>query len=115
MGAITAEFGSGEYDLKAELGANLLAHVLQHLAEEFFHAATAQTNHVRVFLFEARLVIMFFTLKVSQVELVDQAALLEKLQRSVDGHAVQLRVALFSHLAEAVGIQVEPGTIDQFQ
>ncbi len=113
MGTITAEFGSGENNLKAELGANLLPHVLQHLTEEFFHPAAAQTNHVRVFLLAAASRNTVFRPEVP-VEFVDQAALLEKLQGAVDGHAVQLGIALFRHLAELVSVQVESRAIDQF-
>jgi hypothetical protein len=70
---------------------------------------------VRVFLFEARFVVVLIASIVHQVELIHQTAGLEHLEGAIDGDAIDLRVALLGHLEEALGVQMLAGLIDEFK
>ena len=91
MGTVPSHLGPRQDNLKPEVSLNLFAHLLQQVAKELFDFAAAQANHVGMFLFQARLVIVLVPVVMHQVQLVHQAARLQQLQRPVNGDAVQLR------------------------
>ena len=70
---------------------------------------------MRVFLFAAGLVIMLFARLMHEIELVHEAAFFKQLERAVNGHAVQFRVALLGEVEEAFGIEVFAGFIDKVE
>src|ERR1700722_15164024 len=70
VGAIAAHFGARQQYLKTKMAFDLLAQPLQGFAEKLFHLAAAHANHVRMFLFEARLVVVLVAPVVHQVELI---------------------------------------------
>ena len=101
--------------LKAEVTLDLFAHLLQQVAEELLDFAAAQANHVGMFLFQARFVIVLVAVMMHQVQLVHQAAGLQQLECAVDGDAVELRIFFAGELVEALGVQVLAGLIDQIE
>src|SRR5258708_1087472 len=115
MGAIAADLGSREHDLETELRLDLLPHAVQRFPEILFDAPAAQADDVRVFLLEARFVVVLVALVVHQVQLVHESADLEELERAVDGDAVQLRIFLFGELIELLGVEVLAGFVDQIE
>ena len=94
---------------------HLPAHFLQRLAEKFLDFAAAQADDVRVLLLQAGFVIVLVAAVVHQVQLVHQAALLEQLQRAVDGDAIELGILLLGQLKQAFGVQVAAGLVDQVE
>jgi hypothetical protein len=115
MGAVAADLGAGERYLESEVLFDLPAHFLERLAEVFFDFSAAQADDVRVFLFEARFVIMLIPGVVHQVELVNQPAFFEQFQRPVDGDAIEFRVLFFRELIETFGVEMEAGVINQIE
>jgi hypothetical protein len=115
MRAVAADLGAGELHFKAEMLFYLAAHFLERLAEIFFDFPAAQADDVRVFLFEARLVIMLIAGVVHEVELVDEPALFEQFQRPVDGDAIELRVLFLGELIETLSVEMETGVVDQVE
>ena len=115
MRAVAAHLGPRQQDLKSEVALDLLAQPLQRLAEELLHLAAAQADHVRVLLLHAGFVVVLVAAVVHQVQLVHQAAVLEHLQRAVDGDAVELGILLLGQLKQALGVQVLAGLVDQIQ
>ncbi len=114
-GAVPADLSTRQQDLKSEVGFDLFAQPLQGLSEKFLHLAAAQTDDVRVLLLQARLVVMLIAVVVHEVQLIHQAAILEHLQRAVDGHPVQFGIFFLGQLEQALGVQVLPGLVDHFQ
>src|SRR5580692_9355888 len=70
VGAIATHFGARQQYLKTEMAFDLLPQALQGLAEKLFHLAAAHANHVRMFLFEARFVVVLIAPVVHEVELI---------------------------------------------
>src|SRR5262245_24416255 len=68
-----------------------------------------------MFLLEARLVVVLIAAIMHEIELVDETAGLEHLERAIHRNPIQLRVLLLGHLKETLGIQVLAGLIDQFK
>src|ERR1022692_4433383 len=115
MGAVTAHFGPCQNDLETEVTLNLFPHLLQQIAEKFLNLAAAQTNHVSVLLFQARLVVVLVAVVVHEVQLVPEASGLEQLQSAIDGYPVDFGIALARELEETLSVQVLAGLIDQIQ
>jgi len=115
MGAVAADLGACDQDLKAEMALDLFAQALQGFAEELFDAAAAQADDVSMLLFEAGFVVMLVAAVVHQVELIHQAAQLQHLQGAVDRDAVDFGVTLLGHAIELLDIQVRAGAVDQFE
>src|SRR5262245_26667044 len=115
MRAVAANFGPRQQDLKTKVRFDLTPQPLERLAEELLHPSAAQTNHVRVLLFGARLVIVLIAAVMHQIELIDQPAFLQQLQRTIDRDAIQLGVFLLGHLKQLLGVEVLPGLIDQLE
>ena len=63
----------------------------------------------------AGFVVVLIADEVHQVELVDQAALLEQFEGAVDGDAVELGVALVGQVVERFGVQVFARGLDQIE
>ncbi len=115
MRAVAANLSAREDYLESEMRFNLFPELLERLAEEFFHFAAAQANNMRMFLLHARFVVMLVAANVHQVELVNQPALFQHLQRSVNGNAIQLRIALLGHDIQALGVQVLAGFVNKLE
>ena len=52
---------------------------------------------------------------VEQIELVDQAFLLEDLKSSVNSHAIDARIAFLGEFVELVGVEVDVRLVDQLK
>lgn len=115
VGAITADFGAGDHDLKAEGGFDLAAEALQHIAEKLFHLAATEADDMGVLLLRPGLVVVLIAAIVHEVQLIHQAAFFQQFQGAVHGDAVQFRVPLLRHAIEAFGIEVLAGLVDQFE
>ena len=110
-----SDLGTGENDLKTEVRFDLTAQTLQGLAEELFHFAATEADHVRVFLLAPRLIIVLLSRLMHQIQFVDQAAFLQQLECAVDRDAIQLRVFLFSQLVKPLGVQMLPCLVDEVE
>src|SRR5215469_11459988 len=115
MGTIAAHLRSRENDLKSEMRFDLTPQALQGLPEKLLDFSAVQADHVGMFLLAARFVIMLLARLMHQVELVHQTAFLQQLQGAVNGHAVELRVALLRHLKQTLGIKVLAGLVDEIE
>jgi len=112
---VAADFGSGHNDLEAEVAFDLLAHLLQQIAEELLNAAATQANYVSVFLFEARFVVVLVAIVVHEIELIHQTAGFEQFQCAVDGDAIDLGIFFARELVKTFGIEVLSGLIDEIE
>src|SRR5580698_2425084 len=115
VGTVPSHFGPRQDDLKSEMSLDLFPHLLQQIPEELFDFAAAQTNHMGMFLFQPRLVVMLVPVVMHQVQLVNQTAGLQELERSVNGDPVQLRVFFARQRKQALGIQMLAGLIDEIE
>ena len=115
VGTVPAHLRPRQDDLKSEMSLDLFAHLLQQVAKELFDFAAAQANHVGMFLFQPRLVVVLVAIVMHQVQLVHQAACLQQLQRPVHGDAVQLRIFFARQREQTFGIQMLAGLIDQIE
>ena len=113
MGAVAADFGSGQEDLEAQTLFDLAANLLQGFAEEFFHFATAQADDMGMFLLETGFIIMLVAAVVHQVEFVHESTFLEHFQGTVDGDAVEFGVLCLGELEECFGVEVLAGFVDE--
>src|SRR5580693_7399135 len=92
VGTVPANFSARQNDLETEVALDLFPHLLQQVAEEFLNLAAAQTNDVSVLLLKARFIIVLVARVVHEVQLVNQSAGLEQLQRPVDSDAVDFGI-----------------------
>src|SRR5579864_9118871 len=113
--AITAYLGARQHDLKTEMRFDLPPDSLKRLAEELFHFAASQADHVRVLLLSARLVVVLVAAIVHQVQLIHQTAFLQQLQRAIDSDAVELGVLLLGHLKQVLGVKMLAGFVDKLE
>ncbi len=84
-------------------------------SEELLHLSAAQADHVRMLLLRARLVVVLAAVPVHQIEFVDQAGVLQRLNGAVDGDAIQLGVPLERQFVQPFHVQVPAGLIDQVE
>jgi hypothetical protein len=115
VGTVPAHLGPRQDDLKSEMSLYLIAHLLQQVAKELLNLAAAHTNYMGMFLFQAGFVIMLVAIVMHQVQLVHQAARFEKLQGSVHGDAVQLRIFFTRECEQTFGIQMLARLINQVE
>lgn len=106
MGAVAANLGALDHNLETEDSLDLSLEILEGFAEKFFDAAATKTDDVCVLALHLCLVIVLVTVDVHQVELIDETAGFQHLQRTVYRNPVQAGVDLPSHKIEALGIQV---------
>src|SRR6202044_3691778 len=81
--AKSAHFQSHHSNLKAALRSDILLQFLEGRTRVFHNGATAETRHVAVFTIGLNFVIMFLTFDVHQIQLIDEPAILEQLNRSI--------------------------------
>ena len=115
MRAVSANLGAREHDFESQMLFHLLPHFLKRLAEIFLNLAAAQANDVRVFLLEARFVIMLIARMMHQIELIDQAAFFKQFERPVDRDAIEFRIFFLGELIKTLGIEMKAGVIDQIE
>src|SRR5450759_1119696 len=77
--AIAAHLGPRKYDLEPQMCLDLFPHALQRLAKELLNAPAPQTDHMRVLLLEACLIVVLIPLMMHEVKLIHQAAFLQQL------------------------------------
>ena len=73
MGAVAANFQTGDDNVKAAIPLNLTLQPIKQITFEFGNLAAAQARHVNVVALRTPLVEVFLALHVHQVEFVDQA------------------------------------------
>jgi len=66
-------------------------------------------------LLQTRFIIVLIALKVHEIQLVDEPALLQQLERAVYRNAVQLGIFFLGELVEVFRIQVTAGAIEEIQ
>src|SRR6185503_12275070 len=115
MRAVSADFGAREGNLESELRLDLATHGLQLFAEKFLDTAATQANNMRMLLFQTGLVVMFFALEMSQIQLVHQSAFLEQLQGAIYGDAIEFGIFFLGHLIQTFGVQMQTGIVDQIE
>ena len=70
---------------------------------------------MRVLLLRARFVVVLVAVPVHQIEFVDQAGVLQRLDGAVDGDAIQLGVPLERQFVQPFDVQVPAGLVDQVE
>ena len=115
MGTVPSHFGPRQDNLESEMSLDLFPHLLQQVAEELFDFAAAQANHMGMFLFQPRLVVVLVPVVMHQIQLVHQAAGLQELERPVNGDPVQFRIFFAREREQTLGIQMLAGLIDEIE
>lgn len=115
MRAVAAHLGAGQDYLKSKVGFDLAAELLERLSEELFDLPAAQAYDVRVLGLHPGLVVMLVPADVHEVEFVDEAALFQHLEGSINGDAVELRVPFLREEEQTLGVEVLSGTIDELK
>jgi hypothetical protein len=91
---------------------HLFPKLLQRFAKKLFYLAAAETDDVGVFPFHPGLVEVAVSTNVQKVQLVDESSFFQHLQGAVNGHAIQLRIPLFSKMKQTLSIEVLSGLVD---
>src|SRR5580698_3424147 len=115
MGTVPSHFCPRQDNLESEMSLDLFTHLLQQIPEELFDFAAAQANHMGMFLFQTRLVVVLVPVVMHQVQLVHQAARLQKLERPVNGDPVEFRIFFARQREQTLGIQMLAGLIDEIE
>jgi len=113
--AIAAHLGPSRHNLEAQTALHLPAHLLKRLAEKFLDLSAAQTNEMGVLLLEAALIIMLVTFKMEQIQLIDQAAGFQELERPIDCDPIELGVFFLGKLVQRLGVQMLAGAVEKIQ
>lgn len=85
---------------------------LKQVALELENLATAEAGHVDVIAMRAALIKMLLSLQVHEVEFVHEAVALEKIQSSIDGHAVNLGIKSPRFAEYLDGVEMLLGSLD---
>lgn len=60
-------------------------------------------------------IVVLFAVEMHQIQLIHQAALFQKLQRTVHGDTIDFRISFFCKEIEAIRVQMPTGPIDQIE
>ena len=115
MCTVAAYFRTRQNDFKTEMPMDLLPHFLQEIPKKFLDPATPETDDVRMFLLQTRLVVVLVSAVMHQIQLIHQPARFEELQRAVHGDAVKFGVDFLGQLIEPLGIQMLARFVDQIK
>jgi hypothetical protein len=113
--AISAYFGARDGDLYPCVALDLPFKLLEEFAFHLAHFAAAQASHMDVIARTMALIEVPVPVNVQKIELVEQAMLLEHLERAVDGYAVNARIDLLRTFENRVGGKVLLGLIHHFE
>jgi hypothetical protein len=78
--------------VKLAVALDLTLQPVKKITLEFRDFAATQAGHMNMIPLRAALIIVFFSLDVHQIKLVDQAMPFEQSQCPVDRHAIYLRI-----------------------
>ena len=90
--AISADFQSSDYDMKATIPLDLSFQTIKQITLELSNLAAAQTRHMDVVPLWTPLIVVLLALHMHQVEFVDQSMAFEQTQRAVHRYTIDLRV-----------------------
>jgi hypothetical protein len=85
-------FGARDADFQIAVARNLPLQILVKLAFELAHLAAANAGHVDVVSRSVALIEVPMAAKMKKIEFIDQAVLLEKFERAIDGDARDVRI-----------------------
>jgi hypothetical protein len=111
-GAVSADFEAGDNDVEAAIALDLSFKAVEQIAFEFEDLAAAETRHVDVISLRATFVVVFFTLQMHEIELVDQTLALEQVEGAVDGDTIDLGIELSGTAKDSGGVEVLLGGFD---
>jgi hypothetical protein len=92
VGAVTADFKAGDDDVETAVPLNLPLQSVEQVAFKFSNFAAPQACHVNVISLGAALVVVFFTLHVHQVQLINQTVTLQQAESAIHRNPVNLRI-----------------------
>lgn len=101
-----ADFQPQHPDLKAALPGHLFFELVERGTRVFHNGPAAEAGHMAVVAIRLGFVIVLLTLEVHQIELVDQAAILEQGDRAINGGAVDIGILLPGAIEEHGCVQV---------
>jgi hypothetical protein len=99
--AESAHFQPHHPDLKTALLGDVFLQFFERRTRVFHDRAALEASHVAVIPIRFGLVVMLLALDVHKIELIDQAAILEKRDRSIDSGPVNARI-LFLAISSSV-------------
>ena len=94
---------------------DLALNAVEQFALEFLHLAAAQAGHVHVVALGTPFVEMPFAFDMQQVQLVHQPLLLQKSERSIYGHAIDLGIDAHGLAQNLRGVEPLAGRLDDLQ
>jgi hypothetical protein len=99
---------------KILLGADLPLQALKCGTVEFLDLPAMETRQMQMVFLCLDLVVMFFSVEVHQVQLIDQSHALQQLKRPVDGRAINLGIPLASPRQQGGRVQMGICTLNGF-
>jgi hypothetical protein len=115
IGADAADFGTRDRDFDAAVVGDLTLQLLEEAGLKFADFAAAQTGDVNVIARAVGFVIMLIAAKMKQIEFVDQAMALQKIESAIDGDAMDAGIDALRALEDFVGGEVALGAIHYLQ
>jgi hypothetical protein len=108
IGADSADFRATHRDFDAGVTGDLALQLFVKLAFDFAHFAAADAGNVDVVARAVAFVEVAIAAQVKQIELIDEAVTLQKVDRAVDGDARDFGIDLLRSLENFAGIEVAP-------
>jgi hypothetical protein len=112
LGTVTADFQARYDDVKTAVALDLPLQSVEEVTLKLKDLPTAQAGHVNVVALRTPLVKVFLALHVHQVEFIDQAVALQKLERPVNGNAVYAGINLASVAEDLRSVEVLLGSFN---
>jgi hypothetical protein len=102
----------GDTDCEAGLPGNLGFELIEHGTRKLLDSTAAKTRQMNVVASGLYFVVMFFTLQMHQIELVDESKSLEEFNGSIHRRAVDVRFASFRKFQQGRGIEMPVGVLN---
>lgn len=112
---VATDFETGDYDMELALALNLALETFEEIAFKFLNFAAAEAGHVQVIAVGTTLIVVFFSLQMHEIELVDQAMTFEQAEGAIDGDAVDTGIEFAGFAKKLAGIEVGFGGLDDLE
>lgn len=109
-----ADLQSGDPDGETGLPGNFGLELIEHGARKLLDSTAAKTGEMNVIAPGLDFVVMFFTLQVHQVQLVDESKSFEEFNGSIHRRAVNVWFASSGEFQQGCGIEMLVGVLNNF-